>query len=322
MDYGTGTGLATLELIHGLADKGLLKRFETRGIAFELLVLDLPSGWFAKAHELLEGLPFVRFESLKDPRTGRIRRLSEIVAVGAPSRARPQRASARVPRLSEIGGGDGVDVVFASMVLHLVQPKALPALVEGVAEALKPDGVFLWNTPDTAPAPADACVIHAANRLLRGVIAEVLDDEGRLAAIIAKLPEAERGPYHALPARVREIQQGLTPDERARLRALGDKQVLPVPTDVSEIHAQLCRRFLGATSTSMSVLSEEDAIALALLPANQRYFAEVPERDCRDALIRLLLRAEVLPRLGDGPAGHPTGLNLHWTFGRYAKRAE
>jgi hypothetical protein len=74
--------------------------------------------------------------------------------------------------------------------------------------------------------------------------------------------------------------------------------MLPVPTDVSEIHAQLCRRFLGATSTSMSVLSEEDAIALALLPANQRYFAEVPERDCRIALITLLLRAEVLPRLG------------------------
>ena len=322
VDYGAGTGLATLELIHGLADKGLLKRFETRGIAFELLVLDLPSGWFAKAHELLEGLPFVRFESLKDPRTGRIRRLSEIVAVGAPSHARPQRASARVTRFSKIGGGDGVDVVFASMVLHLVQPKALPALVDGVAEALKPDGVFLWNTPDTAPAPADACVIHAANRLLRGVISEVLDDEPRLASIIARLPEADRAPYHALPARIREIKERLTPDERARLRALGEKQMLPEPTDASEIHAQLCRRFLGTTSTSMSVLSEEDAIALALLPANQRYFAEVPERDCRIALITLLLRAEVLPRLRAGPAGHPTGLNLHWTFGRYVKRTE
>ncbi|MDQ3775769.1 MAG: class I SAM-dependent methyltransferase [Pseudomonadota bacterium] len=321
VDYGAGTGLATLELIHGLADKGLLKRFDTRGIAFELLVLDLPSGWFAKAHELLEGLPFVRFESLKDAATGRIRRLSEIVAVGAPSRARPQRASGRI-RLSEIGGPEGVDVVFASMVLHLVQPKALPALVDGIAEALKPDGVFLWNSPDTAPAPADACVIHAANRLLRGVIAEVLDDERRLPAIIAKLPEAERALYHALPARIREITKRLTASERARLRALGDKQVLPVPTDVSEIHTQLCRRFFGATSTAMSVLSEEDVIALALLPANQRYFAEVPERDCREELIRLLLRAEVLPRLRAGPAGHPTGLNLHWTFGHYAKGTE
>ena len=322
VDYGAGSGLAALELIHGLADKGLLKRFETRGIAFELLVLDLPSGWFAKAHELLEGLPFVRFESLKDPATGRIRRLSEIVAAGAPSLARPQRASARIPRLSEIGGPEGVDVVCASMVLHLVQPKALPALVNGVAEALKRDGVFLWNTPDTAPAPADACVIHAANRILRGVLSEVLDDETRLASVIAKVPEAERGRYDDLPIRVREIRQGLTLDERARLRALGDKQVLPVPTEVSEIHTQLCRRFLGATSTSMSVLSEEDAIALALLPANQRYFAEVPERDCRIALMTLLLRAEVLPGLRKGPAGHPTGLNLHWTFGRYTKRTE
>ena len=200
-----------------------------------------------------------------------------------------------------------------------MQPKALPALLEGVAEALKPDGVFLWNTPDTAPAPADACVIHAANRLLRGSPRSWMTRE---AAIIAKLPEAERGPYGDLPARVREIRQGLTPDERARLRALGDKQVLPVPTDVSEIQAQPCRRFPGATSTSMSVLTEADAITLALLPANQRYFAEVPERGCREELIRLLLCAEVLPVLRGGPAGHPTGLNLHWTFGRYRKRAE
>ncbi|MGQ0594674.1 MAG: class I SAM-dependent methyltransferase, partial [Gammaproteobacteria bacterium] len=315
VDYGAGTGLATLELIHGLAEKGLLKRFEVRGIAFELLVSDLPSAWFAKAHELLEGLPFLRFESLKDPRTGRIRRLSEVVAVGAPSRARPQRASGGIPGLSESAGEEGVDVVFASMVLHLVRPKALPALVDGVAEALKRDGVFLWNTPDTAPAPSDACVIHAANRLLRGMISEILDDEGRLAAIIAKLPEAERAPYHGLTARIRALSQRLTPAERARLLSLGEKQMLPVPTDVSEIHAQLSRHFLGATVTLMSVLSEEDAIALALLPANQNYFAEVPERTCREELIRLVLRAEVLPRLGAGPAGHPTGLNLHWTFG-------
>ncbi|MGH8607042.1 MAG: hypothetical protein ACREX9_06375, partial [Gammaproteobacteria bacterium] len=74
-----------------------------------------------------------------------------------------------------------------------------------------------------------------------------------------------------------------------------------------------------STSTSMSILSEEDAIALALLPANQRYFAEMPDRGCREALIRLLLRA-VLPGLQAGPAGHPTGLNLHWTSGRYTKR--
>ncbi len=321
VDYGAGTGLATLELIHGLAEKGLLKRFEARGIAFELLVLDLPSGWFAKARALLEGLPFVRFESLKDPATGRIRRLSDIVAVGAPSSARPQCTSGRIRTLG-IEGAERVDVVFASMVLHLVPPKALPALVDGIAEALKPEGVFLWNTPDTAPAPADACVIHAANRLLRGVISEVLDDEGRLAPIIARLPEAERARYRALPARIREIRERLGPEERARLRALGDKQVLPVPTDVSEIHAELSRRFLGATSTSMSVLSEEDAIALSLLPANQRYFAEVPERGCREALIRLLLCAEVLPRLRAGPAGHPTGLNLHWTSGRYVRRVE
>ncbi len=295
-DYGAGTGLATVEIIHALAEKGLLRVFQERRIAVELLVLDLPSGWFAKAYELLHTLPFVRFESLQDPASGRVRRLTDIAGVS------------------------NLDLVYASMVLHLVPPKALPVLIAGVAEALRPGGAFLWNTPDTAPAPVDAVVIHAANRRLRGLLSAVLDDEAHLCSLIASLPEAERERYEHLPARIRAIRQGLTPDQRARLRALGAKQVLPVPTEVSEIQARLSEHFAGTTSTSMSVLTEEDAIALALLPANQRYFGELPERGCREDLIRLLLRTEILPELRAGPAGNPTGLNLHWTFGRYVRR--
>ena len=96
--------------------------------------------------------------------------------------------------------------------------------------------------------------------------------------MIAKLPEAERGCYDDLPTRIREIRQASRlPPGAGRQAGVGERLRDP---------RQRCGP-LGATSTSMSVLREEDAIALALLPANQRYFAEVPERDCRIALINL-----------------------------------
>ena len=69
----------------------------------------------------------------------------------------------------------------------------------------------------------------------------------------------------------------------------------------------------------VSVLSEDDALALALLPANQRYFNEIEDAELRRKLITLLLRYDVLPRFRAGPAGNAVGLNLHWTYGKYVK---
>ncbi len=292
VDYGAGTGLASVELIKGLHETGLLGRMRRERIELELLLLDFPSGWFAKSKELLDGYSFVRWDSLRDPGSGAIRPLTALL------------------------GHAQVDIVFASMVLHLVPPQALPMPIEQFAEVLKGEGVLLWNAPDLGPAPAYAVGIHAANRRLRRRVLECIDDDGLLPEILSRIPAVQRD----LPQRLQEARRQLTPALRDAIAARAGRQVLPEPNDLQHIRRLLATRFSGDTSSFVSVLSSEDVVALALLPSNQRCFGEVQDRATRERLIRFLLRAEVLPALRATPAGNPLGLNLHWTAGRYVRR--
>ncbi|MGH8524290.1 MAG: class I SAM-dependent methyltransferase, partial [Gammaproteobacteria bacterium] len=295
IDYGAGTGLATLELIKGLQETGLMQRMQRNGINFNLLLFDFPGGWFAKAYELLHASTFIDFHSLTDPGSGKIRLISDIIAP------------------------ESVDIIYASMVLHLVPPKAMPPLIDSFAEVLQPRGSFYWNSPDTAPASTHSEVIHAPNRALRRVLLDVIDTEVRVHQVLAKVPPAQRGNFADLPERLAEIRRSLTPERRAVANARADKQILAVPTHVEYIEGLLNKRFDGGFATMVSVLSDADALALALLPANQRYFNEIEDAELRCKLISLLLRYDVLPRFRAGPAGNATGINLHWTYGEYIK---
>ncbi|MFH0343916.1 MAG: hypothetical protein ACHBNF_17750 [Chromatiales bacterium] len=295
VDYGAGTGLATLELIKGLHETGLMQRMERNGINFKLLLFDFASGWFAKAFDLLNAFTFIDFHSLTAPGSGKIRLISDIIAP------------------------ESVDIIYASMVLHLVPPKALPPLIDSFAEVLKPHGSFYWNSPDTAPASAHSEVIHAPNRALRRVLLEVIDTELRVLQVLSKVPLDQRGAFADLPQRLAEIRRSLTPERRAIAKARADKQILAVPTHVEYIEGLMNKRFDGSFSTMVSMLSEADALALALLPANQRYFNEIEDAELRRKLITLLLGYEVLPRFRAGPAGNAVGLNLHWTYGEHVK---
>ena len=296
LDFGAGTGLATVELIKGLDEKGLLKKMERQGIDFKLLLFDLPSNWFAKAYELLGRLPFVEFHSLRDSATGEIRQVTEQL------------------------DGESVDVILASMVLHLIPPKVMPAVFASLAAVLKPGGAFIWNTPDTTPTLAETTVIHTANRALRAAISAVLDGDLRLDALLASVPAAERARYADLSAALEHVQQDLTPERRAKAKAAGAMQILPVPTDASVIHGALSTQFSGEISTLVSVLREDELLRLALLPANQRFFSEVEDPHLRQRCTELLLRYKILPTLRGGPAGHPAGINLQWHYGNYVKR--
>jgi SAM-dependent methyltransferase len=195
LDFGAGTGLATIELIKGLDEKGLLKKMEREGIDFKLLLFDLPSNWFARAYELLARLPFVEFHSLRDPATGEIRQVTEQL------------------------DGESVDVILASMVLHLIPPKVMPAVFASLAGVLKAGGAFIWNTPDTTPTLPETTVIHTANRALRAAISAVLDGDLRLDALLASLRAMERARYADLPAALEHIQHDLTPARRAKAKA-------------------------------------------------------------------------------------------------------
>ena len=74
VDYGTGTGFATIELIKAGRERGLFAALDSAGIDFQVHLMDLPSGWFAKGYELLRSQPFTHFHSLRDAASGRFPR--------------------------------------------------------------------------------------------------------------------------------------------------------------------------------------------------------------------------------------------------------
>ncbi|MGH8547195.1 MAG: hypothetical protein ACRERU_01040 [Methylococcales bacterium] len=296
VDYGVGTGFASLELIKGLEEKGLLQQFKDHGVDFRLAVCDFPSGWFAKAFELLQAFPFVSFYSLKDPSSGRVRMLGDLFPVGS------------------------VDMIFASMVFHLVPPDVLAPVSDSFAGVLKTNGLLLWNTPDTAPTLAYSEVIHAANRMLRKRLNRLIDGDLKLSSLLSEIPEAEKADFGEVVSQFEQRAGQLDPETREMARRRAEKQIPPVPTDVSTIGKAMQRNFSGKTWVKLSVMSDEELLALALLPANQINAGEIQARDLREKLLAWLLQYGVLPEIRAGRAGIAGGMNLHWTFGKYIKQ--
>ncbi|MDB5705303.1 MAG: hypothetical protein JWN66_2419 [Sphingomonas bacterium] len=141
-DYGTGTGLAAIELLKACRERGIDDLLAQRGATLEVHLLDIPSSWFAQGHALLGDCSWTRFHAL----------------TGADGRFRP---------LLEVTEGERMDVIMASMVFHLIRPQALDRLAADLAGLLKPDGQLFWNTPDLGPAGPWAALFHDPNRALR-----------------------------------------------------------------------------------------------------------------------------------------------------------
>jgi SAM-dependent methyltransferase len=133
-DYGTGTGLAAIELLKACRERGFGKRIE-------LLCLDIPSPWFAYGQALLGGMDSVTFHPLTDSRGFR--------------------------PLAEALEGKQADLILASMVFHLIRPEPLARVAGELAGVLAPGGTLLWNAPDIGPAGPCAVLFHDENRMLR-----------------------------------------------------------------------------------------------------------------------------------------------------------
>lgn len=141
-DYGTGTGLAAIELLKACRERGIEERLARRGAALELHLLDIPSSWFAQGHALLGRCDWVRFHALTD----------------ADGRFRP---------LLEVTQGKRMQVIMASMVFHLIRPQALSGLATDLAALATPDGHLIWNAPDLGPPGPWSVLFHDPNRALR-----------------------------------------------------------------------------------------------------------------------------------------------------------
>ncbi len=292
LDYGTGTGLLAIELLKGCRERGLLARMERLAIGFELWLLDIPSGWFAKGHALLRDCRYTRFFSIKDE-AGDFRPLGQVLPVAS------------------------VDLAVASMVLHLVPPRALPAVFEGLAGVLKPHGRFIWNAPDLGPPLPDSVPFHEPNRRLRRRALEILEDPARLRSLLATLPGAERALYDGLAEALERARADLSPAERLRAERMAARQILPEPTPIAVVESGLRRFFEGSVSMRTFEMTVQDALDAILVPANQRYLAEFVDRAVRETLIRLLMTHGVLPAVVAGPAGTAAGFSICWTFGDF-----
>ena len=142
LDYGTGSGLAAIELLKALHERDVATRLDSAGVSLELHLADLPSSWFARGYELLSGCAWTRFHSLRS-------------ADGA---FRPLR---------DVTGGQAMDVVMANMVFHLIPAAALGQVAAELASVVAPGGRLLWSSPDLGPPEAYTVLFHDPNRELR-----------------------------------------------------------------------------------------------------------------------------------------------------------
>jgi SAM-dependent methyltransferase len=284
LDYGAGTGTASIELLKACRERGLEERLARDGVGFELHLVDLPSSWFAKGYELLRDCAWTRFHSLRDPSGG-------------------------FRDLPDVTGGIAFDAAMANMVFHLIPPKARDRAVDGLANVLAPDGRLLWSAPDLGPAGPHAVLLHDPNRALRERWLELLSS-GDASGLSSDLAQAVG------QARDRFDEEGL---REAQSRA--DRRILPRPL-AAEVSAALERRFSGEVELRSYEMLGEDIVRGLLVPSNQEeYLPEIPDRALRERVIRKLMLSEVIPALQAGPAGTALGLNLHWTLGAFSKRA-
>ncbi len=142
LDYGAGTGTATIELLKACRERGLEARLAERRVSIEVHLVDLPSSWFAQAFALLKQCAWTRFHSLRAPDGG-------------------------FRALRELTGAESVDAVMANMVFHLIPPGALGRATDQLASVLAPHGRLLWSSPDLGPPGPGSVLLHDPNRALR-----------------------------------------------------------------------------------------------------------------------------------------------------------
>lgn len=291
LDYGTGSGLAAIELLKACRERGIDELLSARGATLELHLADLPSSWFAQGYELLRDCAWTRFHSLLDDR-GTFRRLQAVT------------------------GGAPMDAVISNMVFHLVPPRALSALSGELAGVLSPDGRLVWSSPDLGPPSAHAVLFHDANRALRARWLELLDGG-------AVAPNGSQGGAGSARALSEALAQAAALGDSARREAAlrADRRILPRAHTARQVTAALQEHLSGVVERRTYEMLDEEILAALLVPSNQdEYLAEIPDARLREQVIGLLMETDVLPAMRETPAGTSLGLSVQWTLGSFARR--
>lgn len=281
LDYGTGTALAAIELLKATRETGLEQRLERAGVTLELHLADIPSSWFAYGYDVVRDCSWTRCHSL----------------VGDDGRFRP---------LLEVTGGLRMDVVMSSMVFHLIPPKAVRRVAQGLADVTAPGGRLLWNAPDLGVAGPYAVLFHDPNRAVRAHWKALLEGAAEPASPL------QRDAIAAAVARAAGGSVPLIDDERA------GRRILPRPHTGPEIGDALRGHFAGEVTTQTYEIADQETIDTLLVPSNQEeYLPEIEDPALRSGIVEELMRTVVLPAMHASPAGTALGYNVHWTFGDF-----
>jgi SAM-dependent methyltransferase len=279
LDYGAGTGLASIELSKACVEHNVQQRLADRGASFELHLVDVPTSWFAQGFHLLREVPWTRFHSLMaDGRTFR--------------------------PLLEVTAGKQVDGVMANMVFHLLSPAAMRYAAASIGDVLLPGGLLSFSAPDLAPTTQYSVLFHDPNRLLREHWLGALD-----APAAGSLPPVLRAATAAARHADRDAAQ-----RRADRRILPTPQ-----TAASVASALEPRFEGAIRRRTYELLAEESLMTALVPANQAEYLAEISDEWLREGVIRYLMRERVLPELMDGPAGTAMGLNIEWKLGRYTR---
>lgn len=295
LDYGTGTGLAAIELLKACRERRIDRRLEQQGATLEVHLVDLPTRWYAQGFALLGDCAWTRFHSLR----------------GADGGFRP---------LLEVTGGRKLDVVMANMVFHLIPSRALDRLAADLASVIAPGGRLLWSSPDLGPAGPYAVLLHDPNRALRERWLGLIDETPPASRSRQASDDAELPPMPHLREAVRQARRSLDVVDRRAAQGRADRRILPRASSADDVADALERHFTGKVEIRTYEMLGEEIVDALLVPSNQReYLPEIDERDLREETIRELMLGDVLLTMQDEPAGTGLGLNLHWTFGDFSR---
>lgn len=295
LDYGSGTGLVIHELLKLLESSGLGQQLDARHINLEIYAVDLPNAWFLIGKELLQYNDCVKFYSLLDESTNKIRQLDQIF---------PEQS---------------INIIFSSMVFHLIPEKALPGLFQACQRILSHGGKLVWNSPDLVDDSPAGFKMHTPYRMLREEVTNLLVKQGALEDFWEQLSAVPDYRLRYLQSHLPRYRDNFNPDSLAGLDANANTYIKPddqVPLP-EQMHAYLQASFSGKWEKRYYAASEDSFYSPILVPANEGYINQLPPGLMRTWLIEVILHNQVMPELLNQSGSH--SLNIGWIFGRYER---
>lgn len=295
IDYGSGTGLAIIELLKAMQQSGLSERIIENNINVEFYAIDLPTNWFAVGRRLLKDLGCVRFYTIFDPDSRSFITVDEIFPEGS------------------------IDIIMSSMVFHLIPKNAFSSLFEAFSSILCAHGSLLWNSPDLVPDSNKCFKMHTPYRMLREKINSLILDDAELQKLLSINLTSPKYMVDYIRSNLPDYVRSFNKKSLEGLNQAADRYIKPdsqVPT-VEELHSLQLKEFAGQFSCQSFDIDDQHIYPPILVPSNENYCNQLPAGVLRTMLIHVILNDVVIPEIKKTQESGV--MSIGWVFGSYQK---